>query len=46
MRRAASRIEHYRKFWEGSLDNLTRYLASISVTETKPVKKNKKGKKP
>jgi DNA-binding transcriptional ArsR family regulator len=45
MRRAASWIEHYRKFWEGSLDNLARYLESTSVNETKPVKKNKKGRK-
>jgi DNA-binding transcriptional ArsR family regulator len=45
MRRASSWIEHYRKFWEGSLDNLARYLESTSATETKPVKKNRKGKK-
>jgi DNA-binding transcriptional ArsR family regulator len=45
MRRAASWIEHYRKFWEGSLDNLAEYLESTSVTETKPVKKTKKGRK-
>ena len=46
MRRAAAWIEHYRKFWEGSLDNLAKYLESTSVTETKPVRKTKKGKKP
>jgi DNA-binding transcriptional ArsR family regulator len=46
MRRAASWIEHYRKFWEGSLDHLAKYLESNSVPEIKPVKKNKKGKKP
>ena len=46
MRRAATWIEHYRKFWESSLDNLARYLDSTSDAETKPVKKNKKGKKP
>lgn len=45
MRRAASWIEHYRKFWEGSLDNLARYLESTSVNETQPVKKPKKGRK-
>jgi len=45
MSRAASWIEHYRKFWEGSLDNLAKYLESTSITEPKPVKKTKKGKK-
>jgi DNA-binding transcriptional ArsR family regulator len=45
MRRASSWIERYRKFWEGSLDNLAEYLESTSVAQTKPVKKTKKGRK-
>ncbi len=46
MRRAVNWIEQYRKFWEGSLDNLARYLESETVTESKPTKKTRKGKKP
>jgi DNA-binding transcriptional ArsR family regulator len=46
MHGASSWIEYYRKFWEGSLDNLARYLESTSMAETKPTKKRKKGKKP
>ena len=47
MRRAATWIEHYRRFWESSLDSLAAYLESTNVTETKPTaKKPKKGKKP
>ena len=45
MRRAASWIEHYRKFWEGSLDQLARYLESTPVSTTKPVRKTRKTKK-
>ncbi len=45
MQRAASWIEHYRKFWEGSLDQLARYLETNPVPPTPPHKKTKKGKK-
>ena len=42
MRRAASWIEHYRKFWEGSLDNLARHLESASVSKPHPAKRKRK----
>jgi DNA-binding transcriptional ArsR family regulator len=41
MREAQLWIEHYRKFWESSLDSLANYLE-----KTNQPKKNKKGKKP
>ncbi len=44
MRQAATWIEHYRKFWEGSLDELARYLESNPVSPTSN-QKPKKGKK-
>jgi len=45
MRKAVLWIEQYRKFWEGSLDNLARYLESEALTESKSTKKTTKGKK-
>ena len=41
MRDAQRWIEHYRKFWEGSLDSLASYLE-----KTNQPKKTRKGKKP
>src|ERR1700677_5304302 len=45
MRKAVLWIEQYRKFWEGALDNLARYLESEALTESKSTKKTTKGKK-
>ena len=41
IRRASDWIDHYRKFWEGSLDSLAAYLEN-EPKKTKP----RKGKKP
>ncbi len=45
MQRAASWIEHYRKFWEGSLDQLAHYLETAPVPQTPASNKTKKGRK-
>lgn len=41
MRRAATWIEHYRKFWEGSLDNLAAYLEANPLPEPSKPKRRK-----
>ena len=45
MKKAHLWIEHYKKFWEGSLDSLADYLESEQLNQTKPTQKTKKRKK-
>jgi DNA-binding transcriptional ArsR family regulator len=39
LRDVAQWVEHYRRFWEGSLDRLDDYLREIQTQETKPGRK-------
>ena len=42
---AAEWLEHYRRFWEESLDRLDDYLRELQMKEKLQVKENKNGRK-
>src|SRR5215469_12887827 len=42
---AAEFLEHYRRFWEESLDRLDDYLRELKETEAKTMEKRKNGRK-